>query len=260
MKSFTNRFQHFFFATLISILFLINLSANASSKDDFTSACTLYGEKHYKEALNTFLQISQRNEVSPALFKNIGNCYFKLNEYHLAILFYEKGLKLEPNNEDLRYNLSLANTKIIDKIDALPKLFIVNWWDSIVELQNEKSWTIFSLLLFAIFLLFVGLFVVHSNSKFRKFYFFSAVTTLTLGILVGFISFSSYQKQINFTEAIIISPSIDIKSSPDYNSKTIFILHQGTKVELKDKINDWYEIKIANGNLGWAKKSDFEKI
>lgn len=260
MKSKLNSLIKIHRSLLVLCFILIDLSLFADSKQDFTNGCAFYSQKQYTEALNAFLQINKRNEGSSVVYENIGNCYFKLNEYHLAILYYEKGLKIEPNNEDLNYNLAIAKTRIVDKIESLPQLFIVKWWNDIVDLKNERTWTILSLFMFSLFLFLLGAFIVSRYSAKRKFYFFASIFALCLSVLIGLISYSSYQKQCSISEAILISPSLDVKSSPDINSKTIFILHQGSKVELKDKINDWYEIKIANGNLGWAKKTNFEKI
>ena len=61
-------------------------------------------------------------------------------------------------------------------------------------------------------------------------------------------------------EAIIFSPTVTIKSSPDEKSVDLFVLHEGTKVELIDNIGDWYEIRIANGSVGWLATSAVEKI
>ena len=64
----------------------------------------------------------------------------------------------------------------------------------------------------------------------------------------------------NELDAIVFTPTVNIKSSPDENSKDIFVLHEGTKISLLDVVGDWQEIRISNGSIGWIKTSDIKKI
>jgi SH3-like domain-containing protein len=51
-----------------------------------------------------------------------------------------------------------------------------------------------------------------------------------------------------------------VKSSPDEKGNDLFILHEGTKVEVLDELNDWKKIRIANGTVGWIKSGDIEMV
>lgn len=50
------------------------------------------------------------------------------------------------------------------------------------------------------------------------------------------------------------------KVPPDRSSKDIFVLHEGTKVTVKDSLGDFREIIISDGNKGWIEASAIEMI
>ena len=62
------------------------------------------------------------------------------------------------------------------------------------------------------------------------------------------------------TSAVIVSPMVVVKSSPDENSSDIFILHEGTKVKVREELGQWLEIRIADGKQGWLPKNALEVI
>ena len=61
-------------------------------------------------------------------------------------------------------------------------------------------------------------------------------------------------------EAIVFTPTITVKSSPNPNSVDLFVIHEGAKVKIKDQVGEWYEIRIANGSVGWLPSSAIRKI
>ena len=67
-------------------------------------------------------------------------------------------------------------------------------------------------------------------------------------------------QRIHPAEAIVMSTAAPVKSSPDPQSKDIFVLHEGTKVAVGDSLGDWREIRIADGNKGWVQVSAIEMI
>ena len=60
--------------------------------------------------------------------------------------------------------------------------------------------------------------------------------------------------------AIIFAPTVTVKSSPDESGNDLFILHEGSKVEVRDEVGDWWEIIMGDGNVGWIPKTALQKI
>ena len=246
---------------ILIILGIVLISNVQSSPDkDFTIANNLYKKAEFSNALNYYKSIESSGFESEDLYKNMGNCYYKLDKMEMAILYYEKGLKLNPSNEDLEYNLKLCNTKIIDKIESVPEFILIIWWKNWCNYLSNTQWVIINLILFGLLLLSIGVFILSKSYTVKKIWFIIALFFVISTTLTGFTAYQSYLKKNNQNTAIIITPSIDIKSSPDSKSKTIFILHKGTKITITDKLNEWFEIKIANGSKGWVTNNSFLRI
>jgi tetratricopeptide (TPR) repeat protein len=231
-----------------------------SAKTLFEIAGDHYQKGEYQQSISLYDSLIHQNLESAAIYYNMGNAYFKLDQVTKAIYFYEKAKKLEPNNEDVTYNLELANTRIADRIETVPTFFLKNWWNILLNTFTEKQWMYLNTSMFIIFLSFVVLFFTTNKTNLRKFYFGFGLFFLSLSILNGFVGYRSYTIKNSHNTAIIFTPTVNIKSAPDEKSSTLFILHQGSKIKLLSESQQWQKVKIANGSEGWLLKSDFMTI
>jgi tetratricopeptide (TPR) repeat protein len=224
------------------------------------SAIVYYNSGDYQSAINNYDEIIANGQESAELFYNLGNAYYKSGNTALAITNYERALLLSPNDEDILFNLKLSKSQTVDKIETLPVFFLDSWYSSFTKMFSSNAWAYISLFSFLLGLVFLLGFLFSRTIVLKKVSFFVAGFFLTV-TLVSFTS-SYHQKKQYFDRsyAIITNPSVNIKSSPDENSTSLFILHSGTKLEVLDKIQSWYKIKIENGNTGWIKTDDVEKI
>ena len=130
----------------------------------------------------------------------------------------------------------------------MPSLFYLDWLESIKNIQNIENWKTTSIILITISLLF---FLISIIGKFRLRNF--AFTFLCLSLICLFITYYAVNNRIDKKQAIIFSNSSEVMSAPSENSTNLFTIHLGTKVLLIDKIGNWHNIKLENGNKGWIK-------
>jgi len=227
----------------------------------FNKAAGLYNAGQYEQAKEIYLSLLDSGYKNSIVYYNLGNTYYRLNKIPQSIINYERAKLLAPLNDDINFNLKLANLKIVDKFEPLPKLFFVEWYEDLLNLANSDTWAYVSITFIWITLLFVFLtFWFSFPFSVKKSLFISAVLTFILGVFTMFMTFRVSVKESSKDQAIIFAPSVYVKSSPDSNATDLFILHEGTKVQIIENINDWYEVKVQNGNVGWIQKSNFELI
>ncbi|MDN5348720.1 MAG: hypothetical protein PWQ54_116 [Bacteroidales bacterium] len=254
-------------STFVFIIFVfVTLASNSLQAEELTLeqqyeiAHQQYNEANFDSALVVYRNIYEAGYTSAELLYNIGNTYYKLRQIPSAILFYERALKLAPNDPDIIHNLAIANNRIIDKIEPVPQLFFKNWWETFYKMFSADWWAIISLIFLALFLSLLFIFIISENRSIRKVSFFSGL--LILLITIGTFGMASqkyyYTKSIN--EAIVFTPTITVKSSPSASSVDLFVLHEGTKVSLLDEVDGWKEIKIANGSVGWMPSESLKGI
>ena len=234
--------------------------AQTSVKNLFDNANLLYKEGKFEEAIKLYKEIEAKDSVSSALYYNLGNSYYKLNNVANTIYNYEKALLLNPLNSDAANNLKFARRMTIDNIEELPKTFLQRLEMNYLQKFSYNQWAIltivFSFLAATLFLLFY--FSTISNKK--RIYFITSITSFFLLIFSVFITYHQYQKAINTKYAIIFSPKIAVNNAPTSNSEEIFELHEGTKVNVLDAVDTWNKIKLADGKIGWIPSKDIKML
>ncbi|MBE0650546.1 MAG: tetratricopeptide repeat protein [Bacteroidales bacterium] len=237
------------------------LNLSASNLDSLmTKANNAYDHQQYDTALAIYNQIIKEGYVSPKLYYNLGDTYFRKKNIPEAILYFEKAKKLDPNNANIQYNLGIANSMIVDKIEPVPEFFVKRWWNYFYNLFNADTWTTLFILSFVILIFFVGVFILARERRNRKWSFFFGFIFLLISIATfGLASQRTYYTK-NHNEAIIFTPAVTVKSSPSPSSVDLFVLHAGTKVQIRDHVDGWIKIKIQNGSIGWLPEASLQKI
>jgi tetratricopeptide (TPR) repeat protein len=224
------------------------------------SANKAYNDGNYQQAAELYLSVITLGYASPELYYNLGNAFFKADDIPSAILYYEKALKLSPKDEDINFNLSLATSRIIDKIDPVPEFFLKKWWRELITLTNPDGWARAGIISFIILLAFAAVFAITKSIILRKLSFWAGATILILTLIIFMLGSQSHRSLQNEREGIVFSPTLTVKSSPSDNSVDLFVIHEGTKVQILDQIVEWSEVKIANGSVGWIRNNTYKPI
>lgn len=249
---------------LFALLFLNTLYASAVSKEDVSklwlAASGNYTNGDYKAALHSYEQIEREIGISASLYYNIGNCYFKENRLAKAILYYSKAAKLDPSNEDVRHNLAVANALTTNKIKEVPKFFLYRWLEGGANLMSSNSWAQLSIITLAILLSMLIAFLLSKKSNRRKITFSIGIVALLITLMSGLAS--SYQRSVQMSNenGIVMNNAVAVKSSPDNSGKDIFILNEGVKVKINERLGKWSKITIASGDTGWVITDNIEII
>lgn len=245
---------------IMSLFISIQLSFAQEDMAKFEKANQYYQEEAYEQAILLYEELVLEEYISDDLHYNLANAYFRNNELAKAILHYEKALKINPAHEDAKHNLEFANSKTIDKIEQAPKLFFYRWWDDILHSFSSNSWAYFVILFLIFGVAGLSIFFFFSPSFIKKASFYSGTISLALALICWWIAAEQKEALEEHTSAIIMSPTVDINSSPSAGSSRLFVLHEGSKVAIEDRSGEWIEVKLPNGNSGWVKEADLALI
>jgi hypothetical protein len=190
----------------------------------------------------------------------LGNSYFRLKNIPQAILNFERAKLLAPEDEDINFNLALTSGFIVDKVNSIPDFFVYTWLKSIINTFTVNQWSIVSLSLFILSLFLIIAFLFSGKVSIRKLFFWTGILFFLFSITSTFFAIKYRYEIVNNNSAIVMQAVSTAKSSPNDSSTDLFIIHEGTKVTISEELDDWTEIKLADGNVGWIKSKDIEKI
>lgn len=248
-------------ATKVILMLIICLtSVTASFAVTKVEADSAYTRGEYQQAIKDYEALLKQG-ASADLYYNLGNAYYRTENITRAVLNYERALLLSPGDRDIRFNLQIAQSKTIDKIVPESEMFFFTWYRSLVNLMSVDGWARTSLVSLALVIILLLVYLFSDRIWLRKIGFFGGFVLLVLFILSNIFAWQQKQNLLYRKGAIVVAPSVTVKSTPANNGTELFVLHEGTKVTITDgSMAGWKEIRIADGKEGWIESKQLEEI
>lgn len=242
-------------AVMLAVLALpaaIGAQDKAAADSLWNEANTAYSAGRWSDSAAGYMAIEAMGLESASLYCNAGNAFFKDGNVPMAIVYYERALRLDPSYSDARSNLELANSRIYDRIDPVPEFFLTTWMKRICYVMDSDSWAVAFIVFLVLAVAMALLFMLSRPVAGKRTGFFAGIAMVLLAACAA--GFSVWQKNDCMRDdmAIVMKPVVSVKSSPSSEaSKDLFILHEGTKVTVLDAVGAWSNISLADGRQGW---------
>ena len=245
---------------LVGLLMLPTLcqAGNSDCLDSLkTQADKAFAAEQYEQAAKLYHQIAD-SVASVNVYCNLGCTYYRMDDMAQSVLWFERALKLNPADDDIEANLQLAREKTIDRITAKHDFVVLDIFHRLTSLLSLSQWTWTCITLFVLSLLMLILFLVADRISLRKCGFFASIFFLLLCILGNVCALYQQHEMSQHNAGIVMSSVVTVKSTPSEGGNDLFLLHEGTRVEIRDNsLKDWAEIEIADGKVGWIQKKHF---
>jgi len=241
-------------------IFLFSLGTFAQNQTVFAEANTLYNEARYQDAIDKYESILKSGQHSAELYFNLGNANYKLNKIAPSIYYYEKALRLDPNDDEILNNLAFAQNMTIDAIEQVPEVGISKFVNRVINILGFDAWAKLTIVLM---LLFVGLFILYYFSfatQSKRMAFVGSIAFFLLMLVSLTFAFQKYNLVQKDKPAIVFSQEAEVKSEPNLRSTEAFRIHEGTKVQILDTVNNWKKIKLVDGKTGWVPSDDIKAL
>ena len=227
----------------------------------FAEGNRLYQEGDFAAAAASYSAVIEGGFESAEVHYNLGNAHFRLGETARAVLNYERAARLDPANDDIQANLALVNQRLQDRIEPLPRFWLLSasdWWMGLIPGDLLRALAaVCYVLLGATVVLIVLRRPAGWGAPLRRFACVTAVATALLGatLLVRETGLARPE------EAVVMVGEARVLSAPsEEGGLTVFTLHEGTTVRIDRRAGDWAEIVLADGKVGWLPLEVLEVI
>lgn len=246
------------FYILIVLLSFTTIEAQNSTL--FEQGNALYNEGKYAEAIDKYMSVLETDVHSAELYYNLGNAHYRLNNVAPSIYYFEKALLLNPNDKDIKNNLAFANNMTIDAIDNIPEVGFSKLIKNVTNTFSFDMWAKIAVLLAFVYVVLVLLYYFsYASGKKRVAFVTSVVCLLSLCIALAF-AFNKFELDKKNNPAIVFAQESQVKTEPNLRSEEAFRLHEGTKVQVIDTVNNWKKVKLLDGKTGWIDSEDIKLL
>jgi tetratricopeptide (TPR) repeat protein len=240
--------------------FLLTGLIFAQNETRFEQGNKLYNEGNYEEAIVKYESILNNGKHSAELYFNLGNAHYKLNHIAPSIYNYEKALLLKPNDQEIKNNIGFARNMTIDAIETIPEVGFSKFVKNASKTMSFEQWGISAIALVVLFVvLFLTYYFAYSSGR-KRLAFIGSMVTLILSFIALAFAYHNYGLMETNRPAIVFAEETQVKSEPNLRSNEAFVLHEGTKVQVLDTLNNWKKIKLADGKTGWIPQDDIKLL
>lgn len=254
---------------IIFVISLFLVAVSASALTTAQEADSAYNREDYRLAIRLYHQAIESDGVSPEIYYNLGNAYFRIDELGRSVLYYQRALNLDPSMDDARSNLEFVKTRIVDKPED-DSSFLSNLHHSIIAVFSPNTWAWLALTMFALLMGCVALYLFSGNIALRKTGFFGGMGVTVLTVYAIVISWQAATAHTRSDMAVVTVPTANLRSVPgtSADNNKVIPIHEGTVLEITDSLvmpgesasPKWYDVKINNSTRAWVNAADVEQI
>lgn len=243
----------------IAILFLSTFGIG-QNQESFEQGNALYNDGKYQDAIKKYQTILETDMHSAELYFNLGNAHYKLNNIAPSIYYYEKALLLNPNDPEIKNNLNFAKNMTLDAIDVIPEVGLSKVLNNAASSLKFDNWAVLVVCMVVLAVILFIIYILSSKTSVKRMAFtFSFVSVFLILVSLAF-AFHKYNLDRLDNPAIVFAQETKVKNEPNLRSEEAFRLHEGTKVQVLDTIENWKKIKLSDGKMGWISSEDIKLL
>ncbi|PKH66648.1 BatE protein [Flavobacterium sp. ALD4] len=230
------------------------------AQSGFETGNALYKTGKYEQAIDAYASVLKTNQHSSELYFNLGNCYYKLNKVAPAIYSYEKALVLSPNDREVLNNLKFAQKRTIDEVKVIPKVGFGKLLRDFTGIHHYNTWAWIAVVSAISFLLvFLGYYFSETTvvKRIAFFVMFALIFVILIVISAAIFEKSHYDSE---KPAIVFAEIAEVRSEPQKASSAIFMLHEGAKVYVEEKVDSWKKVQLTDGTEGWIESDAIREV
>lgn len=223
------------------------------------AADSAYARKDYAAAAAIYEEVLEK-EPSAAVYYDLAGAYFRMDNLPEAILNYERACRLDPSDEDIRFNLELCRNRTADRFGGNGDMFFVTWAKRLAASRSYRQWGGCAVLAFALGLLSFGFYFFGRFLWLRKAGFSAGAVCLLAVVAFNVLGYVQYRRFTGERKGVIFTPT-KVHASPSPGARKVRELHEGATVLLLDGAErNWQQVELPDGTGGWIDRAAMKEV
>jgi tetratricopeptide (TPR) repeat protein len=231
----------------------------STSKDLFEGGNSAYEQGRFQDAAAAYEKVVAYGVADPRVLYNLGNSYFKLGKLGSAILCYERALRLDSSDQDARFNLEFARGLIRDRIQEPEIPYPVKALKDVLDTLPLELVGLVFLCIYYLAASLLGALLLVTGAVRRRVLGYGAAAAGLCAILAAGILYYKIEDRAS-AHAIVMTDRVDVLSGPSSDNTILFTVHEGTRLELRNWRDGWYQVSLPNAMSGWVPSESVERV
>lgn len=229
----------------------------AHVNDIFDVANEEYKNGNYEDAITLYKGLLAGTEYDTSdIYYNLGNAYFRLQQYGKAIVSYRRALQRNPRDKDTLANLRHVRNTATDKIDRPRGSEILR---QALFFHYDLSKTESELIFLCAYFLTSGAAILHLFLR-GGIWKWLSICGIAATVLFGGSTLAHLFRSEHPNEAVVIVNEATVRTGPGPGYMISYYLHDGTEMKIRRRTDDWRQIELPDGRRGWLRKTAVETI
>ena len=231
------------------------LATAAWAGDEFKSASALYDAGKFAEAAAAFEQITPK---TAAVFFNLGNTQFRMEQLGRAVLEFERARALAPTDPDILANLRFAEERLgVAEVNSSAKP-LARLWESVAGSRTVGQWARYEVASLWLTVLWLAGAIWLPRLR-TGLVLLAVLAGLGLGLASAALGARLIGERTG-PAAVLLARKTDARFAPLADATVHFQLAEGTKVRIREDRGPWWLVERADGQQGWIQATAAERV
>ena len=187
---------------------------------------------------------------SAELYHNLGLAYLRLDRTGPAVYQLSRAAQLAPGNAAIDRSLQHARGQIVDRLPVIRPFVLVRWFRAVGIQFSATTWAILAQVLIVAGIGLLVYWLVGSHRVRRKQAFYGALSLLPLIVLCFSLAAFRTAADRHDNYGVLLTNAV-LYEAPDATSPPVRSVTEGNSFSVEDRIGEWYQVTLSNGEPGW---------
>ncbi len=238
-------------ALLLSAPACAGRTAGAAVESRFAAGNDAYEQGDYERAAGIYREIERSGVRSAALHYNLGNALFKAGRLGEALLEFEKALRLDPGDPDVRENLAYLRSLTVDEITPAPTPLAALGIEALLALTTPAQDAVVIVICWGLAWIAFGAGVAVRAEGIKRSAYYAAGALALPALLFGASLGGKVWLDSSADFGVVLASEADVLSGAGEGNPALFKVHEGLKVKIQARSEGWAQVSLENGLTGW---------